>query len=261
MILLINSLVSILIPFVTVVTVTYNAGDYLEETILSVLNQKNINFEYIIIDGCSNDNTLKLISKYKTHITYWQSEPDRGIYDAMNKSLKFAKGEWICFMNAGDIFFNNDILFDFHNLNNLCDFNIVYGNHSFLKRNRLQIKIPQPLNSIWKKMPMCHQSIFTRTAILKSNPFNLNYKFASDYNFIYSQYLISPYKFLYINNVISIITTGGFSENNTIKTYIEYKRISISKNTSNLKKIYFNLRILERRLVVLTKLTIKKLYS
>lgn len=246
-------------PFVTVVTVTYNAGNFLEETIISVLNQKNVQFEYIIIDGGSNDNTLDLISKFNSRITYWKSEPDKGIYDAMNKSLEYAKGEWICFMNAGDIFYNNDVLYDFHNIKNIDELNIIYGNHSYEQNNKLNIKLPRPLSSIWKRMPMCHQSIFARTAILKSNPFNLNFKFASDYDFIYTQYLEAPNRFLYINKIFSKITTGGFSENNTIKTYIEYKIISISKNNSILRNIYFSLSILERRLVVFIKKTIKDL--
>lgn len=76
----------------------------LEKTILSVLNQTYSNIEYIIIDGGSTDGTIDIIKRYDDKITYWQSEPDNGIYDAMNKGIQKANGEWINFMNAGDLF-------------------------------------------------------------------------------------------------------------------------------------------------------------
>ena len=89
---------------VTVVTVTYNAQDYLEKTIQSIISQSYSDIEYIIIDGGSTDGTLDIIKKYEKNITYWVSESDNGIYDAMNKGIKKASGEWINFMNAGDGF-------------------------------------------------------------------------------------------------------------------------------------------------------------
>ena len=93
---------------VTIVTVTYNAKDLLEETIHSVLNQTYTNIEYIIIDGNSTDGTFEIIKKYEDKIDYWVSEPDDGIYYAMNKAIEKASGEWINFMNAGDTFTNFD---------------------------------------------------------------------------------------------------------------------------------------------------------
>ncbi len=83
-------------------TVTYNAEELLEETILSVINQSYKNIEYIIIDGASTDGTIDIIKKYEEKIDYWMSEPDEGIYFAMNKAIEKATGKWINFMNAGD---------------------------------------------------------------------------------------------------------------------------------------------------------------
>lgn len=91
-------------PFISIVTVSYNAAETIEQTILSVINQNFIDYEYVIIDGGSKDSTLDIIKKYEDKITLWVSEPDRGIYDAMNKGIRLAKGEWINFMNAGDNF-------------------------------------------------------------------------------------------------------------------------------------------------------------
>jgi len=91
-------------PLVTVITVTYNSGPRLEETIFSVLNQTYSNIEYIIIDGGSNDGTLDIVKRYDHAIDYWVSAPDRGIYDAMNKGIRLSSGEWLNFLNAKDTF-------------------------------------------------------------------------------------------------------------------------------------------------------------
>lgn len=100
-------------PKISIITVVYNGAKSIEKTIHSVLNQTYKNIEYIIIDGGSTDNTIDIIKKYEGQFFYWVSEPDKGIYDAMNKGLDAASGEWINFMNCGDSFFNNEVLSNF----------------------------------------------------------------------------------------------------------------------------------------------------
>ena len=98
---------------VSVITISYNAVSVIEDTIQSVLNQSYKDIEYIIIDGGSTDGTVDIIKKYQDKINYWVSEPDNGIYDAMNKGIDKATGEWINFMNAGDYFHSNLTLENF----------------------------------------------------------------------------------------------------------------------------------------------------
>ena len=95
---------------ITVITVVYNCHDTIEATILSVINQTYDNVEYIIIDGGSKDGTVDVIKKYQDQINYWVSEPDEGIYEAMNKGIDKASGDWINFMNSGDSFTSDKVL-------------------------------------------------------------------------------------------------------------------------------------------------------
>jgi len=95
---------------ISIITVCLNAGDSLEKTILSVKSQTYTNYEYIIIDGKSIDNTADIIKKYSDDISKWESKHDKGIYDAMNKGIMLASGEWLIMMNAGDIFADNQVL-------------------------------------------------------------------------------------------------------------------------------------------------------
>ena len=94
-------------PLVTVVTAAYNAGEYLEDCILSIISQTYRHFEYIVIDGNSTDETVNIINKYQNELAYWVSEPDKGIYDAWNKAIHVSKGQWIVFVGADDLLYPN----------------------------------------------------------------------------------------------------------------------------------------------------------
>ena len=97
-------------PIITVITIAYNCAASIEETMLSVLNQTYSNIEYVVIDGGSTDGTLEVIRKYDHAIDYWLSEPDRGIYDAMNKGIRASTGQWLNCLNVKDVFFSNDTI-------------------------------------------------------------------------------------------------------------------------------------------------------
>ena len=153
---------------VSIITVTYNAEVCLEKTIQSVINQTYKNIEYIIIDGGSSDKTLSIIKKYKKYIKYWISEPDKGIYDAMNKGIKIAKGDYINFLNAGDFYYENNVLsYLFDNLDKSVD--LLYGDSYLIDQNGVNVRLLKAgvLNryTVKKGMAACHQSIFIKRQI------------------------------------------------------------------------------------------------
>lgn len=195
-------------PKVTIVTIVYNGVESLEETILSVINQSYTDFEYLIIDGGSTDGTLDIIKKYEKHITSWISEPDKGIFDAMNKGLQRASGEWLNFMNSGDMFYSLSVLNDIF-VKDLGVYDLIYGDvclfdendKYFFKCKTNSYKIN--LNAI------CHQSVFIKREI---HPlFSLDYKLSADHAVIYD--FIKYKKIFYFNNYISKILIGGVSSN------------------------------------------------
>lgn len=164
---------------ITVVTVTYNCEKEVEKTIQSVLSQNYPDIEYIIVDGASKDGTLEVVNKYKDRITKIVSEPDRGVYDAMNKAANLATGEWVNFMNAGDTFVDSDTIRKLFDID-LGDAGVLFGDTLSVGRDGAVKICYQP--NYWKHkiMPSCHQSIFVRRDVLVSTPFNIDFKICAD---------------------------------------------------------------------------------
>lgn len=172
---------------ISVITVVYNGVTTIEETICSVINQTYTNIEYIIIDGGSTDGTVDIIKKYSDKISYWISEPDKGIYDAMNKGIKIATGDWVSFMNSGDIFSEKNIIQKIC-IAIVCNADIVYGD-TLLKYSWGIIEgKASPLDDLESHLPFSHQSCLIKTKLMKESPFDLQYKICADYNFFYSLY-------------------------------------------------------------------------
>lgn len=207
------------LPKVTVVTVTYNAKQYLEQTIKNIIEQDYSNIEYIIIDGASTDGTIDIIKKYEKHLSYWISEPDSGIYDAMNKGIDVATGEWINFMNAGDSFCEQNTI---SNVINSMDKNtdIIAGDIYYLENNVKTYKKSLSLEQKFKHMFCFHQTMFTKIELLKKYRFNTNFKIAGDYDFTL-KCAMNNYKFQFVNFAIANFLSGGVSETNKIYAKIE----------------------------------------
>ena len=224
-------------PLVTVVTVTYNAGSVLEDTILSVLNQTYPNIEYIIIDGGSTDETIDIIKKYEDRISYWVSEPDDGIYDAMNKGIEKATGDWINFMNAGDMFYSRNVLADIFidRLSEVNNQDVLYGDTVFKYYSYSFMEKPAPIDTLEDNKYFSHQSSFAKVELMKKYKFNPNLKISSDYQFFYELYK-NGYNFLYTPIIISIF----LGENSTSGTHKmqAYKETAIINHKYD-KKTWF----------------------
>lgn len=225
---------------VTVVTVVFNGENLLEETIRSVIEQTYDNVEYIIVDGGSSDHTLDVIKKYDHAIDYWVSEPDGGIYEAMNKAIELASGQWINFMNCGDLFYDNSVLASI-----FCDQHknaqIIYGDHEvvYSSGRRRLAKAGDPTR-LWKGSQFCHQATFVDTSFHKGNKFNPCEKIVADFEFFYRALLLDA-RFSYVDVVIARYSAGGVSDTQRIQAILGFWSI-VEKNTQS--NLYYVFRVL-----------------
>jgi glycosyltransferase involved in cell wall biosynthesis len=217
-------------PKVTVITVCYNAATIIEETILSVVNQTYDNIEYIVIDGGSKDGTQNIIEKYSSKLTVYVSEPDNGIYDAMNKAINMATGDWVNFMNAGDKFCNNDVI-DCLVSQIEDDTIIAYGDTMYVYKSRICRKKHYQLSHLKRGMPLGHQASFISGDYHRAHPFDLAFKSSGDYDFFYKAYFKDAVKFQYVPiDVVYYEAENGMSSTN-------YKLVSTENAIVQGKKI------------------------
>lgn len=190
------------LPRITIATVTYNAADTLEPTLNSVAQQTYPHIEHLIIDGCSQDGTMVMIHRYVdensqtpvAHDIKVVKEPDRGLYDAMNKALNQAEGDYIVFLNAGDRLHNaNTIERMVRGCNwsrNKADWpavlfgqtNLVDAKGHFVRPRRLEAPLRLSWKSFKEGMLVCHQSFYARTDLANQEPYNLKYRYSADYD-------------------------------------------------------------------------------
>lgn len=215
---------SIVSPKISIITVVYNGEETIERTIQSVINQTYKNIEYIIIDGQSNDGTLEVIDKYRSYIDKVISEPDNGIYDAMNKGIEQASGDIIGIINSDDWYEPDTVEKIVEQFEN-SDFDLIYGNVWEIEEDgsRNKNKIYQ-LEDIWCGMIIPHPSVFIKTSIYqKWGYFDLSYKLSADFDLMLRLY-VHGVKFGYINSVLANYRKGGRSSQNhelTIKEAIQ----------------------------------------
>lgn len=196
---------------ITVITVVYNACDTIKKTIESVLCQKYDNIEYIILDGGSTDGTIDIIKQYDDKIAYWQSEPDNGIYDAMNKGIALSTGDYINLLNAGDWYDCDTLEIILQSINAHPDYDVYYGMARMLKYGKNCLWIYGSSIDYINVMMICHPSCFVSTTVYKNNLFDLKYKSAADYDLFIRLYKLG-YKFYFIEKVYINFATGGMSD-------------------------------------------------
>ncbi|MFN0291787.1 glycosyltransferase family 2 protein [Pedobacter helvus] len=200
-------------PKISIITVNFNNLVGLKKTAESVLEQSYKDFEFIIIDGGSKDGSKEYIEEISTHLTLWVSEPDTGIYNAMNKGIKMAKGDYLCFLNSGDIFFDNSTLSSVANKIN-GEVGIYYGDVIFDQIRRKRI-IPAPRELAYPFLianSINHQSTFIkRTLFDEIFYYNEDLKIIADWEFIIYAVCKREIPTRHLDMVISIYDASGVS--------------------------------------------------
>lgn len=195
----------------SIITINFNNCDGLRKTIESVVNQTFQNFEYIIIDGGSTDGSVEVIKEYADRIAYWVSEPDKGIYNAMNKGILKAHGEYLNFMNSGDCFYNNDVLKEI--LPHLTA-NVIFGKAYIEHTNSYWA--PQPPMTLFS---FClygfnHQSTFYKKELFNNNQYDENYKLIADWKFTVMQVVLEQATYKCVDTVVANYDLTGISTQN-----------------------------------------------
>lgn len=237
---------------ISIITVNYNDANGLEKTIKSVQSQTYKNFEHIIIDGNSTDGSKGVIEKHKGLFSYWVSEPDSGIYSAMNKGIKVAKGEYLLFLNSGDLLNNNKVL-DRVSQNLIECLDIYYGNVALLENNKSQ-KIhlnPKKLTfSFFYQRTIVQQTIFIKRPLFdKIFYYNENLTFVSDWEFLICAICKYNASYKHIDLVVVNYDINGISSDpDNYDTISKERRISFETNFPLFLDDYENLFRLNKRL-------------
>ena len=233
--------------YFSIIVVSLNTKKKLQKTLESIYAQEiyNKNYEIIVVDGLSNDGTLEEILKSNDKIDKLIIEKDSGIYDAMNKGIKHARGEWVIFLNSGDLFYENDILQKIYSLK-LGESDVIYGN-TLVNNNNLKYKVDgKNLNDNSINIPFCHQSSFVKGYLLKKYNFNLGYKICADFDF-FIKIFKKNFVFIKIDLIISTVESGGLSDQKRFGVFFENLKI-VFRNAllfkNSFKIIYFFLILL-----------------
>ena len=195
-------------PLVSIITVCRNAASTLAMTIENAADQNYQNKEIIVVDGASTDNSVEIIKQHSAMITKWVSEPDKGIYDAMNKGVRMASGKWVIFMNAGDSFTTPDVLRQVFAEPQRSD--IIYGD-VVKQRNdgSYYVHMAEHVHNS-HRMFFCHQSSLVRRALLLETPFDISHRYSADFKF-FKLMLFAGHTFCKVPFPISNFDTNGVS--------------------------------------------------
>ncbi len=201
---------------ITIATVCLNAEDSIRNTIESIVCQNYNDFEYLIVDGLSRDNTLSIANEYieafkNNGIPYRIiTEKDKGLYDAMNKAADLASGEWIIYMNSGDTLLDETILNKVSPLFSE-DINVLYGDILLADGGKYKLHKAGNIELLNRCFPIMHQSCFTRVTVMKKFRFDISYRISADYDFILRLYNDDKSCFKKVDLVMSTFLMGGLS--------------------------------------------------
>lgn len=227
-------------PLLSVITVVFNNEKDIERTMLSVLNQTYPNIEYLIIDGNSTDGTLEIIEKYRLGIAVFVSEKDAGIYNAMNKGLAKATGDYVIFMNSGDEFYEKDTVKTV--FASAPDADIYYGETEMIGQNLQSLgqrRHKTPKNFTWRDfkygMSVSHQAIFIRRKLVEN--YDLKYQLSSDIDWILTA-AKKARKIVNVHQYVAKYLVGGISKKRHFQSLKE--RFAIMRKHYGLLPTVFN---------------------
>ncbi len=217
------------IRILTIITVCFRASEQLKATMESILCQTFKDLEYLIIDGGSDDGTKELLVRSalrfeKAGIPFrFVSEPDQGIYDAMNKGSRMAEGRWLLFLNAGDLLADKDTLKQVFK-DTPEDAEILYGDALCTYQGKAKKYPALPLDRLRYEMAFCHQSAFVLKELAVAIPYDIRYKICADHYFFLTLYLQGK-KFVYRPLEIAVYEIAGYSDQNQMAAHKEQRRM------------------------------------
>ena len=241
-------------PLISVITVCYQAEEFLEQCIHSVISQDLDDFEYIVIDGGSTDSTIDIIKKFQDRLTYWHSKKDRGLSHAFNLGLEQCRGQWIAFLNADDMYCNSSVLAEAaQELKRARNIDVVHGKIQHIKRAQSPVTISAEIGGRWswsqfrRRSTIPHPAAFIcRGLIEEIGIFDEKYRNALDYEFFLRKG--KNLRVLYIPQLIAQMRIGGISTLEAQRSFRESRDAQI-KNGANSTPVayfwwlYFNVRI------------------
>ena len=215
-------------PVISIVTVVLNDLNGLLRTQASIVSQNYLNYEWVIIDGGSTDGSAEHIKNNIADSAIWVSEPDQGIYDAMNKGIALSSGNYVVFLNAGDCFPSTDILEKVAHLisatNQMVD--VLFGGANLrFSEDKAVYRGPKPIESyIWHGLPANHQATYYKNILLKQYNYDISFKICGDY-YIIARLYKQGITVAYLDSPLVDFEFGGLSHNSKIKLWLEPYRI------------------------------------
>lgn len=211
-------------PRISVVTIVRNDRDALATTIASVIGQTYPAIEYIVVDGASTDGSVDLICQHAPSISRWISEPDHGIYDAINKGARLATGEWVIFMNAGDAFAEASTVAEVFEAGIGEDIGFVYGDKIVQYAGYEVLRASGPIDLLWQGSQFSHQAVFIRNAYQRAHPYNTANRISADFELFYGAYRAGK-RFLQLHKPIARVAAGGLSDRARIENIASFYRV------------------------------------
>jgi glycosyltransferase involved in cell wall biosynthesis len=212
----------------SIITINFNNLEGLKRTVESVFYQTWLEFEYIVIDGGSDDGSAEYIESQSKKIDYWISEPDKGIYNAMNKGIDKSSGEYLLFLNSGDRLTDNSSLKIL--CSNIGKNEIIFGNIKYEHSDKI-ITMQHNLDlKFFLENSLGHAATLIKRNLFDKNKYNEKYKIVSDWEFFVKMILLNNAKYFYVNQLITIYQGGGISVNSKYSTIQNNERYKVLNN-------------------------------